>query len=61
LTTTAHFVFAYIFAHFPGGVQYGVLFDGYNSTEAHGFASHMKQGLELAVAKKIIELLEKNN
>ena len=29
LTTTAHFVFAYIFAHFPGGVQYGVLFDGY--------------------------------
>ena len=32
-----------------------------NSTEAHGFASHMKQGLELAVAKKIIELLEKNN
>ena len=26
-----------------------------NSTEAHGFASHMKQGLELAVAK------EKNN
>ena len=32
-----------------------------NSTEAHGFASHMKQGLELAVAKKIIEILEKNN
>ena len=32
-----------------------------NPPEAHGFASHMKQGLELAVAKKIIELLEKNN
>ena len=29
LTTTAHFVFAYIFSHSPGRVQYGVLFDGY--------------------------------
>ena len=27
--TTAHFVFAYIFAHFLGGGQYGGLFDGY--------------------------------
>ena len=29
--------------------------------EAHGFASHLKQGLALAEAKKIIELLEKKN
>ena len=28
-TTTARFVFAYIFAHFPDGAQYGSLFDGY--------------------------------
>lgn len=27
--TTAHFVFAFILAHLPGGVQYGSGFDGY--------------------------------
>ena len=32
-TTTARFVFAYIFTHLPGGVQYGVLFDGYGGIQ----------------------------
>ena len=31
-----------------------------NPPEAHGFASNMKRGLEIAEAKKIIELLQKN-
>lgn len=32
-----------------------------NPPEAHGFASHMNKGLEIGAAKKIIQLLEKNN
>lgn len=31
-----------------------------NPPEAHGFASHMKRGIEIGVAKKIINLLENN-
>ena len=36
-STTAHFVFAYVFAHLTGGGQYGDLFDGY-----HGVAISLK-------------------
>lgn len=32
-----------------------------NPPEARGFASHTKKGLEIKAAKKIIQLLEKNN
>lgn len=32
-----------------------------NTPEAHGFTSHMKKGLEIGVAKKIIKLLENTN
>lgn len=31
-----------------------------NPPEVHGFASHMKRGMEIGVAKKIINLLENN-